>query len=237
MLNFVDNWLRPLQLTAAQVEVELDLPDGQYVLTVADSETAATRWEILAAMVESGQAMLLRESAQEWGAGSVIYCSVNSAILAQIFLGQEALDSRVTNLEGGGGLQQVYAAPTGSDVTLDPAMPYWATAPGAGLVTFSAPADLPGSKRLENTVEATLSAGGRVRIAGNGRDIIEALIQPHADISASLGPSNAYLELTASATARVRLTIAVRAGEYAGGVIRLQLAVDIVDLASYAQIS
>ena len=169
MLSFVDNWLRPLQLTVAQVEAELDLPDGQYILTVADSETAATRWEILAAMVESGQAMLLRESAQEWGAGSVIYCSVNSAILAQIFLGQEALDSRVTNLEGGG-LQQVYAAPTGSDVTLDPAMPYWATAPGAGLVTFSAPADLPGSKRLENTVEATLSAGGRVRIAGNGRD-------------------------------------------------------------------
>ena len=236
MLNFVDNWLRPLQLTVAQVEAELDLPDGQYILTVADSETAATRWEILAAMDESGQAMLLRESAQEWGAGSVIYCSVNSAILAQIFLGQEALDSRVTNLEGAG-LQQVYAAPTGSDVTLDPAMPYWATAPGAGLVTFSAPADMPGSKRLENTVEATLSAGGRVRIAGNGRDIIEALIQPHADISASLGPSNAYLELTASATARVRLTIAVRAGEYAGGVIRLQLAVDIVDLASYAQLS
>ncbi|WVM88925.1 hypothetical protein UMZ34_23990 [Halopseudomonas pachastrellae] len=175
MISFVDNWLRPLQLTAAQVEVELDLPDGQYVLTVADSETAATRWEILAAMVESGQATLLRESAQEWGAGSVIYCSVNSAILAQIFLAQEALDGRVASLENLG-LQQVYAAPTGSDVALDTAMPYWTTAPGAGLVTFSAPADLPGSKRLENTVEATLSAGGRVRIAGNGRDIIEALV-------------------------------------------------------------
>lgn len=236
MISFVDNWLRPLQLTAAQVEVELDLPDGQYVLTVADSETAATRWEILAAMVESGQATLLRESAQEWGAGSVIYCSVNSAILAQIFLAQEALDGRVASLEGLG-LQQVYAAPAGGDVTLDAAMPYWATAPGAGLVTFSAPADLPGSKRLENTVEATLSAGGRVRIAGNGRDIIEALVQPHTDISASLGTGNAYLELTASATARVRLTIAVRAGEYAGGVIRLQLAVEIVDLTSYALLS
>lgn len=236
MISFVDNWLRPLQLTAAQVEVELDLPDGQYVLTVADSETAATRWEILAAMVESGQATLLRQSAQEWAAGSVIYCSMNSTILAQIFSAQEALDGRVASLEGGV-VQQVYAAPTGSDVALDTAMPYWTTAPGAGLVTFSAPADLPGSKRLENTVEATLSAGGRVRIAGNGRDIIEALVQSHADISASLGTGNAYLELTASATARVRLTIAVRAGEYAGGVIRLQLAVDIVDLTSYAQLS
>ena len=47
MISFVDNWLQPFSLSASATEGAIDLPQGIYVLTVADSETAATRWEIL----------------------------------------------------------------------------------------------------------------------------------------------------------------------------------------------
>ncbi|MBL4833663.1 MAG: hypothetical protein JKY26_06765 [Pseudomonas sp.] len=86
MINFVDNWMRPVELTAAQNSVALDLPDGVYALTVADSDTAATRWEVMQVGVTDGQAMLGRApGAQDWPEGSVIYCAVNSMILISIF--------------------------------------------------------------------------------------------------------------------------------------------------------
>jgi hypothetical protein len=100
MIKFVDNWLRPVQLTLSQDTVALDLADGIYVLTVADSETAATRWEILTAEVVAGEAVLMRQAPQEWGAGSVIYCAANSVVMQAIF--DEIISSaeRIGELEG-----------------------------------------------------------------------------------------------------------------------------------------
>ena len=100
MIKFVDNWLRPVQLTLSQDTVALDLEDGIYVLTVADSETAATRWEILTAEVVAGEAGLMRQAPQAWGAGSVIYCAANSFVMNAIFA--EIVDSatRIGELEG-----------------------------------------------------------------------------------------------------------------------------------------
>lgn len=100
MIKFVDNWLRPVQLTLSQDTVALDLADGIYVLTVADSETAATRWEIMTAEVVAGEAGLMRQAPQAWGAGSVIYCAANSVVMQAIF--DEIISSaeRIGELEG-----------------------------------------------------------------------------------------------------------------------------------------
>lgn len=88
MLKFVNNYIEPIELTVDQSTVALNLPDGQYRLTIADSATAPTKWEIVAAMVSSGEAMLARgiegAAPREWGAGSVVYNSITAETLGLI---------------------------------------------------------------------------------------------------------------------------------------------------------
>jgi len=43
MLNFINNWARPIELASGTETALLDLPDGEYLLTIADSPTAASR--------------------------------------------------------------------------------------------------------------------------------------------------------------------------------------------------
>ncbi|MDL2200815.1 hypothetical protein QQF45_17375 [Halopseudomonas aestusnigri] len=85
MLKFVDNYLQPLTLAEGATAASLTLPDGEYVLTLADSQSAATRWEIVRAVVTSGAAVLTRgqqgTTDQAWPAGSVIYCALTADTL------------------------------------------------------------------------------------------------------------------------------------------------------------
>ncbi|GMQ53516.1 hypothetical protein [Halopseudomonas aestusnigri] len=85
MLKFVDNYLQPLTLAEGATAASLMLPDGEYVLTLADSQSAATRWEIVRAVVTSGTAVLTRgqqgTTDQAWPAGSVIYCALTADTL------------------------------------------------------------------------------------------------------------------------------------------------------------
>src|SRR5690554_3936751 len=87
-MNFVNNWLRPIALTLEQSHTLLDLPDGEYRLTIADGASSATRWEIVGAVVEDGAATLTRglegTPVQEWTVGSVIYCAVTAETLERI---------------------------------------------------------------------------------------------------------------------------------------------------------
>ena len=102
-MQFVNNWLRPITLAAGETIASLDLPDGQYVLTLADSETSATRWEIVTANVVAGAAQLLRAQEgtddSDWGAGSVVYCTVTAGILQTLFSRIDELGTRVDELE------------------------------------------------------------------------------------------------------------------------------------------
>lgn len=88
MLNFINNWARPIELASGTETALLDLPDGEYLLTIADSPTAASRWEIVRAEVDGGVATLQRGQeetlAQAWPEGSVIYCSVTAGALNEI---------------------------------------------------------------------------------------------------------------------------------------------------------
>lgn len=85
-MDFVNNWSRPATLAAGANTLALDLPDGSYRLTLADSPSAATRWEIIDAVVVAGTATLTRAQEgtadQSWGAGSVIYCALTAGVLA-----------------------------------------------------------------------------------------------------------------------------------------------------------
>lgn len=87
-MNYVNNWLREITLEQGATSCPLDLPDGDYRLTLADAAAGATRWEIVDAVVVAGSATLTRAvegtTDQNWPAGSVIYCSLTAATLADI---------------------------------------------------------------------------------------------------------------------------------------------------------
>ncbi|WP_312905369.1 hypothetical protein [Stutzerimonas nitrititolerans] len=112
-MNFINNWLREITLEQGAESCPLDLPSGDYRLTLADAASGATRWEIVDAVVLGGAATLVRAregtADQEWSAGSVIYCDVTAgqlnALMSRIVqLENEvtSLSDRVAALEGGG---------------------------------------------------------------------------------------------------------------------------------------
>lgn len=104
-MDFVNNWIRPITLEGGAVSASLDLPDGNYFLTIADSQSAPTRWEIVDALVEAGTANIIRGQQgtqdQSWPSGSVIYCSVTAQQLTTLFSQIELLSKRLDDLEGG----------------------------------------------------------------------------------------------------------------------------------------
>lgn len=103
-MNFLNNWIQPITLAANAYDMALDLPDGDYTLTIANAATGATSWEIIRAMVRSKSARLSRgyegTSQKEWPSGSVIYCSLTAGTLDDLLYQLDALTARVAALEG-----------------------------------------------------------------------------------------------------------------------------------------
>ena len=120
-MNYVNNYSQAVTLAPGVTTLALSLGNGTYRLTLTDSATKPTRWEIVDAVVASGTATLTRAregtSNQDWPAGSVIYNPLTAGQLAGIFTSlatrqtavttQQAaitsLTARVAALEGGGG--------------------------------------------------------------------------------------------------------------------------------------
>ena len=98
MLSFVDNWVQPFSLSTSATEGALDLPQGIYVLTMADSSSAPTPWEVLYAEVVDGQAVFQRPAPQEWPEGSVIYCAVNAFVLGFVFAELTQLGEQISQV-------------------------------------------------------------------------------------------------------------------------------------------
>lgn len=96
-MQFANNYLQPITLTAAADTAALSLADGTYRLTIADSATGATRWEIVDAEVMGGSATLTRgregTEAQLWPLGSVIYCALTAGTLQSILTRLDALEA------------------------------------------------------------------------------------------------------------------------------------------------
>ncbi len=105
-MNYVNNWLRDITLEQGATSCPLDLPDGEYRLTLADAAAGATRWEIVDAVVAAGSATLTRAregtADQDWPTGSVIYSSVTAGFLVQLQQQIADLLARVAALEAGG---------------------------------------------------------------------------------------------------------------------------------------
>lgn len=106
-MDFVNNWSRGLTLALGATAAVLDLPDGTYRLTCADAlGQSATRWECIDAVVAGTNATLVRglegTTDQLWPEGSVIYCSVTAAGLADLFAQLASLQARVAALEAAG---------------------------------------------------------------------------------------------------------------------------------------
>jgi len=128
MQTYVNNWLREITLAQGATSCPLDLPDGEYRLTLAD--TAGTEWEIVDATVANGVATLVRAregtADQLWSLGSVIY----NAITAEqaMYLMQQArqvpilqqllsdLAARVEELEQGQGVDGALADELGNEL-------------------------------------------------------------------------------------------------------------------------
>jgi len=110
-MNFINNWRQQLALAESATSAELELPDGEYLLTLSDGlGAAATRWEYILAAVASGSATLQRaqegSTDQDWPAGSWIYCSLTAGVLSELLAQQvtqaaqiSSLASRLTLLE------------------------------------------------------------------------------------------------------------------------------------------
>ncbi|WP_298187836.1 hypothetical protein [uncultured Pseudomonas sp.] len=118
-MNYVNNWLRPITLGAADTSAALDLPDGSYRLCISDASGAL--FEVVDAVAVSGTATLTRglegTTAQEWPAGSSIYCSVTAGMLAG-FGGSEPL-------RGNGSPAGVVLAPAGAHYIDDEYFELW----------------------------------------------------------------------------------------------------------------
>ncbi|MEO1830051.1 MAG: hypothetical protein ABGX82_14665 [Pseudomonas sp.] len=96
-MQFVNNWIEPVVLAQGVESLALGLPDGEYTLTLADSQQSATRWEIVIAVVAAGTAALQRGQQgtddQAWPSGSVIYCAATAGTLTEIM-------QRLADVEG-----------------------------------------------------------------------------------------------------------------------------------------
>lgn len=96
-MNFINNWSQPVTLATGATSLALDLPDGEYRLTLADSPFMQTRWEIVGASVAAGTATLARglegTADQDWPEGSFIYCALTAGVLRDLFARLEALES------------------------------------------------------------------------------------------------------------------------------------------------
>jgi hypothetical protein len=110
-MDYVNNWSRGATLAPGATSLALDLPDGTYRLTLTDSASAPTRWEIVDAVVVTGSATLTRAQEgtadQDWPSGSLIYCSVTAGLLNQLFSDLLDMQQRLTALEAA-------AAPAGA---------------------------------------------------------------------------------------------------------------------------
>lgn len=100
-MNFINNWIRDIELEAGVTSCPLDLPDGTYRLTITDA--ARTRWEIVDAEVAAGEGSLTRAvegtTAQDWDAGSVIFSALTAGLFAEAFSLIRQLEARVAALE------------------------------------------------------------------------------------------------------------------------------------------
>ncbi|TVT66028.1 MAG: hypothetical protein FHK79_18040 [Pseudomonas sp.] len=135
-MQFINNWSRAVTLAPGVTSLSLDLPDGDYRLTLADSQFTPTRWEIVGATVAAGTATLARglegTTDQDWPTDSIIYCTVTAGLLADLFSRLAATEGAITTN------QQAIAALDSRVTALEPAPSIVISSPEAAPMGYSA---------------------------------------------------------------------------------------------------
>jgi len=136
-MNFINNWRQQLAIAESATSAELELPDGEYLLTLSDGlGVAATRWEYILAAVASGTATLQRAQEgsddQDWPVGSWIYCSITSGTLGQVFAELASLRARVDVLENALRTSETIEVTSGVFTDEVATVTGWLTFPGGG---------------------------------------------------------------------------------------------------------
>lgn len=97
-MAYINNYLEPIELAQGATSVALDLPDGEYRLTLSDA--ARANWEIVDAVVTAGSATLVRAregtADQSWPDGSVIYCAVTAGQFNDLLATVQRLDAALS---------------------------------------------------------------------------------------------------------------------------------------------
>ncbi|WP_278445251.1 hypothetical protein [Stutzerimonas kunmingensis] len=97
-MAYINNYLEPIELAQGATSAALNLPDGEYRLTLSDA--ARANWEIVDAIVTAGSATLTRAregtTDQGWPEGSVIYCAVTAGQLNDLLATVQRLDAALS---------------------------------------------------------------------------------------------------------------------------------------------
>lgn len=211
-LSFIDNFIAPLELPAGQEEVQtsLDLPDGEYILTMADNTASPTRYEVVFAWSEDGITWIWRNpdmGLAEWPEGSVIFCGINSVVLRDVYYSLEAYKEAVGgsgwSLRGDVGLIELMA------LSFTP------------FAYLSVDSEQPAGTVTEHVIQADLNPDRIIRLDGGGRPIVKAHFQNHSYLTFSIAPDGSYVDIGATVAALVRMRLQTHVALYSKEAVHL----------------
>ena len=210
MLNFLDNFIAPLELPGGQEEVQtsLDLPDGEYILTMANNTASPTRYEVVFAWSEDGITWIWRDPGMglaEWPEGSVIFCGINSHVLQEIFYQLEDFSYQLEDVSHQ--LSSYRETWAGGGTTLSANVGLVTVLVSAGLTELYADNEQPYNSVVEHTIMADMWPSGTLRISGGGRQIARARLQQHPYLSFTADPDGEYVDITTSTHAELRIRV------------------------------
>lgn len=219
MVSFIDNFIEPIQLPAGveEVETNLDLPEGEYLLTLTNSSESPVRHEIVFAWTEGGTTWIWRnpdDGLAEWPEGSVIFCGINSDVLRDIYYSIEDLAWQVSPYkETGGG--------SGWSLRGDVGLIELGAFAFTPLAYLSVDSDQPAHTVIEHVIQAELRPDRTMRLDGGGRPIVKAHFQNHSYLTFSIAPDGSYVDIGATVAALVRMRLQTHIAVYSEEAVHL----------------
>lgn len=207
-MSFVNNYSVSVALQMGATSLSLSLPDGFYSLTMVDSASTPTRWEILYADVVGGVADLQRGAEntadQEWPEGSLLYCSVTAEFLNYV---EQMLNQLLTGADKW--REAFLASSSYASPLTNNSRKYIARATTSD-VEFTLPTDMPNSKIFESVIDLNINTGRKVRISTASSTIISAKLQNHGSLTHTLDAALGYVDISAGEDVRLRMTLTVQ---------------------------
>lgn len=228
-LKFIDNFLYPITLPAgvAVARAPFDLPEGTYLLTIADSMQSPTQYEVVEAISSAGETWIHRRSAElSWPVGSVIFCSVNAEILQSLTDAavshsdqlqeidswkidvNETLDALQQSAGGGGGYKAISQGSLVLSAGVDMLLLPWIDE----LTTVQADPDIQPGQFLEQIIVATFNYS-TLRIHGGGRPIYSPAFKVATGFTVTAAPGMGYVDISCSGLIDAEIRLITRGSD------------------------